>query len=211
MHFKNHFEHVQVFELLHPIDLFHVSRTSKSFRALLTSPSTQGLWRTSFLRNSSQVPYCPTDVPILRWVDLLFGPAICHVSFFHPVVSNPNITVTLFRCAEKKEHCPISLCASGCAQCACDERTYSDIESLQSLTHRSSRLTKKLPERYWDRGLPMIPGTTRVCLCLPFFVYHSFLIIQSLPRRRATQLARKPAIYAARCPLNVQANYWLRR
>ncbi|KAJ7639953.1 hypothetical protein DFH06DRAFT_1216240 [Mycena polygramma] len=61
---------------LHPIDLIHVSCTSKDFHELLRSPVTDSPWRNSFLAEY-QLPECPPQVSGRRWAKLLFGPRIC--------------------------------------------------------------------------------------------------------------------------------------
>ncbi|KAJ7176242.1 hypothetical protein C8R43DRAFT_1197867 [Mycena crocata] len=66
----------EVLSHLHPIELVHVSRTSKTFRALLHSPSADSTWRnTSLLRDP--LPECPPEISARRWVKLLFGEQIC--------------------------------------------------------------------------------------------------------------------------------------
>ncbi|KAJ6471601.1 hypothetical protein C8R47DRAFT_1147349 [Mycena vitilis] len=61
---------------LHPIELIHLSCTSKDFIELLRSPVTDSTWLNS-LRVEYQLPDCPPQVSGRRWAKLLFGPRVC--------------------------------------------------------------------------------------------------------------------------------------
>ncbi|KAJ6563481.1 hypothetical protein B0H10DRAFT_2115209 [Mycena sp. CBHHK59/15] len=68
-----------VFEVLghlHPIDLMHVSRTSKMYRELLHSPTAGPIWRNAFV-GRDPLPMCPVEICGRRWAKLLFGPRKC--------------------------------------------------------------------------------------------------------------------------------------
>ncbi|KAF7319711.1 hypothetical protein MKEN_00752800 [Mycena kentingensis (nom. inval.)] len=69
----------QVLSHLHPLDIAHLSRTNKDFRALLLSPSTDMIWRMSFSRWPDYLPPCPPGVCGRRWTNLVFGPQLCEV------------------------------------------------------------------------------------------------------------------------------------
>ncbi|TFK69909.1 hypothetical protein BDN72DRAFT_959222 [Pluteus cervinus] len=61
-----------IFGFLHPLDLHHLVRTSKSLRKLLLSRSSNSIWETSFLNHPS-VPYYPEKCSPPFWTDLLYG------------------------------------------------------------------------------------------------------------------------------------------
>ncbi|KAF9486253.1 hypothetical protein BDN70DRAFT_870338 [Pholiota conissans] len=64
--------------MLHPIDLYHAIRTTKSFRRFLLSRDSASIWKESFL-NHQDIPFYPDDVSPPKWVSLMFGPATCDV------------------------------------------------------------------------------------------------------------------------------------
>jgi hypothetical protein len=77
--------YVQIFEFLHPIDLYHLLCTTKSLRRFLLDRSSLSVWETVFLRHTTiQSP--PTDVSLPKWASLLFGPATCDVYIFSPLL-----------------------------------------------------------------------------------------------------------------------------
>ncbi|KAJ3559741.1 hypothetical protein NM688_g158 [Phlebia brevispora] len=67
---------LEVLRRLSPLDLLQLSRTSKSFRALLMSRSSSHIWAAAW-KNESDLPPCPTDVAAPAFTDLLYG-AWCH-------------------------------------------------------------------------------------------------------------------------------------
>ena len=69
---------IQIFEHLHPIDLYHISRTNRSFQDILSSPSSSSIWQAAYERED-EIPRCPEDISELEWADLLFGKRICQV------------------------------------------------------------------------------------------------------------------------------------
>ncbi|KDR80237.1 hypothetical protein GALMADRAFT_242537 [Galerina marginata CBS 339.88] len=66
----------EIFEHLHPIDLYNLIRSSKSFRNLLLNRRSSPLWSTVFERHPD-VPRCPPGLSFPKWVSLLFGPPTC--------------------------------------------------------------------------------------------------------------------------------------
>lgn len=48
----------EIFEHLHPIDLYHISRTNRSFQDILRSPSSNSIWWTAYEREN-EIPRCP--------------------------------------------------------------------------------------------------------------------------------------------------------
>jgi hypothetical protein len=70
---------IQIFEHLHPIDLYNLIRTSKAFRSLLLRRQATAVWRETFSRHPD-IPSCPPDLSLPKWASLLFGPTTCDVS-----------------------------------------------------------------------------------------------------------------------------------
>ena len=68
----------EVFQYLHPIDLYHILCTSKFLRGILQQIESRWAWRASFT-HYSEVPWCPPDASYHEWAALLFGPDICDV------------------------------------------------------------------------------------------------------------------------------------
>lgn len=68
---------LQIFSHLEPIDLLHLARTNKSFRALLVSRRSTALWRAA-RRNIPDLPECPEDISEPALANLLFL-SNCHV------------------------------------------------------------------------------------------------------------------------------------
>ena len=68
----------QIFGFMHPRDLLNLARTSKSFRALLMSRSSQAFWKAS-IEGVDGLPKCPPYLSEPAYVNLLFLPH-CHVS-----------------------------------------------------------------------------------------------------------------------------------
>ncbi|KAJ7926975.1 hypothetical protein B0H13DRAFT_2653668 [Mycena leptocephala] len=65
---------LEVLGHLHPLDLLHLSQTTREFRALLHGPALDGIWREAFVH---PLPMCPNDIPGRRWAQLLFGAHTC--------------------------------------------------------------------------------------------------------------------------------------
>ncbi|KAF8213024.1 hypothetical protein K438DRAFT_2010155 [Mycena galopus ATCC 62051] len=63
-----------VLSFLHPLDLLHLSRTNREFRAFLHGPALDRIWRESFIE---PLPVCPSEIPARRWAHLLFGAYSC--------------------------------------------------------------------------------------------------------------------------------------
>ncbi|KAF9486154.1 hypothetical protein BDN70DRAFT_237123 [Pholiota conissans] len=67
-----------IFGFLHPIDLYHAIRATKSLRRFLLDRNSTSIWRESFL-NHPDIPFYPDDVSSPKWVSMIFGPATCDV------------------------------------------------------------------------------------------------------------------------------------
>ncbi|KAJ6535507.1 hypothetical protein B0H19DRAFT_1271258 [Mycena capillaripes] len=65
---------LEVLRHLHPLDLLHLSRTTREFRALLHGPALDTIWRESFIQ---PLPPCHSDIAGRRWAHLLFGAYTC--------------------------------------------------------------------------------------------------------------------------------------
>ncbi|KAF4614830.1 hypothetical protein D9613_002720 [Agrocybe pediades] len=67
-----------VLEHLHPIDLYHLSLTSKYFRSIVMDPKATGVWTTAFQKHPD-LPECPRRIAKSHWAFLLYGPGICSI------------------------------------------------------------------------------------------------------------------------------------
>jgi len=91
---------LQIFQHLHPIDLYSLIRTNKVLRALLLSKESYSTWRNSYFQHSD-IPWCPPDTSHPRWTTILFGPDKCHVCTYFSLLSSSltfchrNVEVTM--------------------------------------------------------------------------------------------------------------------
>ncbi|KDR67558.1 hypothetical protein GALMADRAFT_258225 [Galerina marginata CBS 339.88] len=67
---------LEIFEHLHPIDLYNLTRSSKSIRALLLAANCAPVWKAVFQRHPD-VSASPPGVSLPKWVSMLFGPSTC--------------------------------------------------------------------------------------------------------------------------------------
>ncbi|KAJ6589515.1 hypothetical protein B0H19DRAFT_1103997 [Mycena capillaripes] len=65
---------LEVLRHLNPLDLLHLSRTTREFRALLHEPTLDNIWREAFIK---PLPTCPNEIQGRRWAELLFGAYKC--------------------------------------------------------------------------------------------------------------------------------------
>ena len=70
---------VQIFEWLHPVDLYHLMQSTRTFRGVILNQTYRGVWKSAF-RLYDDLPTCPEDVSEPQWSSLLFGPDTCDVS-----------------------------------------------------------------------------------------------------------------------------------
>ncbi|EDR04345.1 uncharacterized protein LACBIDRAFT_330580 [Laccaria bicolor S238N-H82] len=68
---------LEIFEFLHPIDLYSVVRSSKKLRAILLNRRASAVWKEAFRDSADVLPPCPQDVSEPQWASMLFGPATC--------------------------------------------------------------------------------------------------------------------------------------
>jgi len=73
---------VQIFSYLEPLDILRLSRTSLDLRNLLTSRSSEHVWRAARL-NVHGLPPPPTDLNEMQYANLAFDNH-CHVRTFSP-------------------------------------------------------------------------------------------------------------------------------
>ncbi|KAF8914333.1 hypothetical protein CPB84DRAFT_82393 [Gymnopilus junonius] len=69
---------LEVFEHLHPIDLYSLIRSSKGLRIVLLSRKSFAVWQQAFDRHPD-IPSCPSYISYPTWVSLLFGPSTCDI------------------------------------------------------------------------------------------------------------------------------------
>ncbi|KAK0209119.1 hypothetical protein DFS33DRAFT_1307755 [Desarmillaria ectypa] len=69
----------EIFGHLHPLDLLHLTRTTKQFRRVLTHKSSTTVWKSS-LANVTGLPPCPEDMSHPAWASLVFD-HFCHKCF----------------------------------------------------------------------------------------------------------------------------------
>lgn len=69
---------LQVLEHLHPLDLYHFSLVSKSFRKFILHPKALGVWKATFVRHPN-LPLPPPGVKDSDWSFMIYGPGICGV------------------------------------------------------------------------------------------------------------------------------------
>ena len=89
----------QILETLHPIDLYHITLTTRALRKLLLSRSASAIWENSF-KAYSEIPFYPKDVSAPRWASLLFGPATCDVSLVSLIRMNSEAQPIVSTAAE---------------------------------------------------------------------------------------------------------------
>ncbi|KAJ3516819.1 hypothetical protein NLJ89_g885 [Agrocybe chaxingu] len=79
----------EIFERLHPFDLYTFIRTTKDIRAFLLSRRASGVWAGSFARHPD-IPSCPLDVSYPKWVSLMFGPSSVIYPYPHDYQEAPQ-------------------------------------------------------------------------------------------------------------------------
>ncbi|RDB27250.1 hypothetical protein Hypma_004519 [Hypsizygus marmoreus] len=66
----------EIFGYLHPLDIFHISQTTKSLRNVVLVRSAQSLWKTAYKRHRD-VPRCPPSMSEPAWTALIFSAMLC--------------------------------------------------------------------------------------------------------------------------------------
>ncbi|KAG2137149.1 uncharacterized protein EDB93DRAFT_769323 [Suillus bovinus] len=69
---------LEIFGLLEPADLLHLSRASKAFRKVLLSNNAVSVWKAARV-NRGGVPDCMPGMSEVEWANLLFGGSQCYV------------------------------------------------------------------------------------------------------------------------------------
>ncbi|KDR80012.1 hypothetical protein GALMADRAFT_242213 [Galerina marginata CBS 339.88] len=93
----------EIFGRLEPLDLLHLTRTTKDLRALLMNRSSTSIWKQS-RSNIPGMPDCPSDLSEAQYAHFMFGKS-CH--FCHRNLSNLRIVCsarlrTCTKCLEEK-------------------------------------------------------------------------------------------------------------
>ncbi|EDR16014.1 uncharacterized protein LACBIDRAFT_291835 [Laccaria bicolor S238N-H82] len=73
-----------IFGWLHPVDLYHLVQSTKTFRGVILNQTYRGVWKSAF-RLYDDLPTCPEDVSEPQWSSLLFGPDTCDLVNIHVV------------------------------------------------------------------------------------------------------------------------------
>ncbi|KAF9534656.1 hypothetical protein CPB83DRAFT_842691 [Crepidotus variabilis] len=63
----------EIFNQLEPVDLLHLSRTTKAFRNILMSKASASVWKSSFENLDPPLPDCPSDLSEPAYADLAVG------------------------------------------------------------------------------------------------------------------------------------------
>jgi len=65
----------QIFSLVHPRDLLHISWTAKVFNEFLTSKSSRHIWQAAFntIPKNERVPTRPSEMTEMGYANLLYG------------------------------------------------------------------------------------------------------------------------------------------
>lgn len=74
---SNNLLYHQIFSCLHPLDLLHLARTTKSLRAVVMNRSARSVWRDAFA-SVDALPDCPEDISEPEYANLVFD-NLCHV------------------------------------------------------------------------------------------------------------------------------------
>jgi hypothetical protein len=84
----------QIFGLLEPIDLLHLSRTNRAFREVLSSKNATSVWKTVRVHRGG-VPDCMPGMSEVQWASLLFGGRRCHVCSVSDFIFTLPLTLIL--------------------------------------------------------------------------------------------------------------------
>ncbi|KAJ6594184.1 hypothetical protein B0H19DRAFT_1094306 [Mycena capillaripes] len=71
---------LEIFKILHPLDLLYLSRTNKALREFLLDRSNASIWRVSLEHVEGSPPKCPSYTSEVQWTRLLFE-EVCHVCY----------------------------------------------------------------------------------------------------------------------------------
>ena len=76
-----------ILELAHPMDLMHLSRTSKDLRKVGLSKRSEPVWKAAY-GNYDELNTPPEDIPYPRWTAMMYDDARCDVSHFLRLLSD---------------------------------------------------------------------------------------------------------------------------
>lgn len=114
----------EIFEHLHPIDLYHISRTNRSFQDILRSPSSNSIWWTAYEREN-EIPRCPPRY---------FGASVGGF-----VVWEADLSAMRKRGCPSQPHLPPSLVQEVCASLSSQAKgsRFSKLVNLESSSSKS--------------------------------------------------------------------------
>ena len=69
-----------VLELTHPLDLLHLSRSSKGLRAIVLNKNAERVWRGAYENYRYDLPYMPREVSPPKWTAMMYDDSRCDVS-----------------------------------------------------------------------------------------------------------------------------------
>ncbi|KAF9645813.1 hypothetical protein BDM02DRAFT_399008 [Thelephora ganbajun] len=78
----------EIFSLVHPRDLLHISWTAKVLNGFLTSKSSRHVWQASFktVPENEQPPPCPPEMTEMAYANLVYGQCCMNCSNTHPTI-----------------------------------------------------------------------------------------------------------------------------
>ncbi|KAK0500900.1 hypothetical protein EDD18DRAFT_1146486 [Armillaria luteobubalina] len=95
----------EIFGHLHPLDLLHLTRTTKEFRRVLSHRSSMTVWKSS-LANVPRLPMCPEDMSHPAWISLVFD-HFCH-KCLAPNIRNVDWCLRVRLCSKCAKTCLLS-------------------------------------------------------------------------------------------------------
>ncbi|EKM49968.1 uncharacterized protein PHACADRAFT_32829 [Phanerochaete carnosa HHB-10118-sp] len=130
---RTHFS-AKILLYLEPLDLLHLARTSKAFRAVLMNRSNAFLWRTA-RQNVEDLPECPSGSCEPAYANFLFC-TYCHEC------SKPN-----------SQHIYWDLMARYCRQCETRLHKWADKVCLDSVIHRAHHVWRIFSSMKLERDI----------------------------------------------------------
>jgi hypothetical protein len=72
-----------VLELAHPMDLLHLSRSSKALRSIILSKQAENVWKNAY-DHYHELPRPPKELSPPKWTAMMFDDSKCDVSHSFP-------------------------------------------------------------------------------------------------------------------------------
>ncbi|KAF8071871.1 hypothetical protein FPV67DRAFT_1483014 [Lyophyllum atratum] len=141
------FERCRFLDILHPLDLLHLARTTKALRSILMRRSATSVWKAS-MYNAYGLPPCPLDLSEPQYVNLAFDEH-CHFCLA------PNVKDIFWSCRVR--------CCKGCIE----EHFVSDYDLTKRIpaAPADSKSKSIFPYIVYPRPRPYKPG--RILFYLP--------------------------------------------